>query len=104
MALGWVIGTFPLPILKLSTLQSEGKHVLGVGKRRGGGDAEVPGRESREGQGRGLKGENSTHNVGAFGLEGVGTTDVQMGCVVGLQEADKVETLRLGREKHPVKV
>lgn len=63
----------------------------------------MPGRESREGQGGGLRGENSTHDVGALRLEGVGPTDVQVGRVVGLQEADEVETLRLGRERHPVK-
>lgn len=30
MALSWVIGTLPLPILKFSTFQSEGEHVLGA--------------------------------------------------------------------------
>lgn len=34
VALSWVIGTLPLAVLKFSTLQSEGEHVLGAGKGR----------------------------------------------------------------------
>lgn len=58
----------------------------------------------RVGRGWGLRGESSTHDVGALGLEGVGPADVQVGCVVGLQEADEVETFRLGRERGSLKV
>lgn len=46
--------------------------------------------------------EGSTHNVGALGLEGIGATGVQVGGVVGLQEADEVEALGLGAERYPV--
>lgn len=48
----------------------------------------------------GLGEGRSTHNVGALGLEGVGTAHVQVGRVIWLQEADEVETLRLGTEGH----
>lgn len=33
VALNWVIGTLPLAIFELATLQGEGEHVLGEGKR-----------------------------------------------------------------------
>lgn len=47
---------------------------------------------------------DNTHNVGALGLKGIGTTNVQVGHIVWLQETDEVETFRLGRERHPVNV
>lgn len=53
--------------------------------------------------GRRAEGEHSTHHIGALGLEGVGATHVQVGRVVWLQEADEVETLRLGRKMDPGK-
>ena len=54
----------------------------------------------QQGQAWGLGERSSTHNVGALGLEGIGTAHVQVGCVIWLQEADEIETLRLGTERH----
>lgn len=41
----------------------------------------------------------ATHDVGALGLEGVGSTGVEVGVVVALQEADVVEALRPGEKR-----
>lgn len=40
-----------------------------------------------------------TYDVGALGLEGIGTTDVQMGGVVRLKEADEIEAFGLRGER-----
>lgn len=52
--------------------------------------------KGEEGGGLGIpRWEGSTHDVGALGLEGIGATGVQVGGIVGLQEADEVEALGL---------
>jgi hypothetical protein len=56
------------------------------------------GRKGTKGWGQGEetpREKSTTHDVGTLGLEGVGTTDVQVGGIVWLQEADEVETLCL---------
>lgn len=98
VALSRVIGTLPLAVLKVSPLQSECEHVL------------VTERDHEEGRPCGGQGADwstwgggGTHNVGAFGLEGIGPTHVQVRGVVGLQEADEVKALGLQGERHLLK-
>lgn len=115
MALSWVIGTFPLPVFKFSTLQGESEHVLGAGRYRRQALIQGPTRPEKSWSGstskkvtevrdrwvRGTPKEGgNTHDVGALGLEGIGTTDVQVGGIVWLKEADEVEALGLQRERY----
>lgn len=44
--------------------------------------------------------KGNTHDVGALGLEGIGTTDIQMGGIVRLKEANEVEAFGLRRERY----
>ena len=45
----------------------------------------------------------ATHDVGALGLEGEGSTGVEVGVVVALQEADVVEALCLWERRLTLK-
>lgn len=94
MALSWVIGTLSLAIVELSVLQGEGEHVLRQERDR---ESEIWQAWYPEQAGK-AEAKHGTHDVGALGLEGIGATHIQVGCVIGLQEADEVETLRLGRK------
>lgn len=99
MALSWVIGTLSLAVVELSVLQGEREHVL---RQERDSESEMWRAWCPEQAGR-AEAEHGTHNVGALGLEGIGATHIQVGCVIGLQEADEVETLRLGKKWIQVK-
>lgn len=94
MALSWVIGTLSLAVVELSVLQGEREHVL---RQERDSESEMWRAWCPEQAGR-AEAEHGTHDVGALGLEGIGATHIQVGCVIGLQEADEVETLRLGKK------
>lgn len=99
MALSWVIGTLPFPILKLSAFQGEGERVLWWGR-----DSESEMQKACvQSRVRRTEGTRGTYNIGALGLEGICATHIQVGCIVRLQEADEIETLRLGRKTDPGK-
>lgn len=112
MAFSWVIGTFTLPVLKFFTLHFEIELVLGTGRREliwgpaqpENHDLKSPRKEVTEVRDRWVRDTpiegSNTHDVGALGLEGIGTTDVQVGGIVRLEEADEVEAFGLQRERH----
>lgn len=99
MALSWVIGTLPFPILKLSAFQGEGEHVLWWGRDS---ESEIQ-KACAQSRVRRTEGKCGTYNIGALGLESICATHIQVGCIVRLQEADEIETLRLVRKTDPGK-